>query len=475
MQLLLNVWISGAAGKGLAMALSADWLDRAGGRGGPIYLGIVDALAEAVRAGDLQPGDRLPPQRQVAARLGVDLTTVTRAYSIARERGLVDGAVGRGTFVRTPAEDADEAGAVDLTMNLPPPPHGLALGRLLAETSAAILAHADAAILMGYHPGFGATGQRAAGARWLAPALGQVAPDRVLVAPGAQAALAAVLSMLRRRGDALVVEPLTYPGAIGLARHLGLRLVVCPTDEAGPVPEALDEVCARERPAAIYLVPTLQNPTTTTTTPARRGEIARIARAREAWIVEDDPYARLLDHPAPAIAALAPERTFHVATLAKTLSPGLRIAYLVCPPDWAERAADALRALAQMPPPLMAAVATRWIQEGAAEAVLAGVRTEARARREIARRLLPQALGAPESLHVWLPLAGEAASQRLRAEGQARGMALVTAEAFCAGPEAGAGLRLSLGGPARRAVLERALGALAGLVADPPAPRSGVV
>lgn len=457
------------------MSLNDGWLDRVGASGGPIYLAIVEALAQAIRSGDLQPGDRLPPQRQVAARLGVDLTTVTRAYSAARERGLADGTVGRGTFVRAPAEDAGEAGLVDLTMNLPPPPHGLALGRLLAATSADILAHADPAILMGYHPGFGAAGQRAAGAYWLSPGLGEVEPDRVLVAPGAQAALAAVLSMLRRRGDALVVEPLTYPGAIGLAHHLGLRLVPCPTDDAGFVPDALAEICARERPAAIYLVPTLQNPTTTTTTLARRREIARIATAEEAWIVEDDPYARLLETPLPALAALAPERTFHVATLAKTLSPGLRVAYLVCPPGWADRTTDALRAVALMPAPLMVAVATRWMQDGTAEAVLAGVRAEAIARREIASRRLPGAVGAPQSLHVWLPLSDEAASERLRAEGQARGLALVTSEAFRAGPGGGAGARLSLGGPARRASLERALGELAALVAEAPPSRSAVV
>jgi len=154
----------------------AAWLSQAQGRDGPIYAAIVAALGEAIRAGELQPGDRLPPQRAVAERLGVDLTTVTRAYGLARSLGLVEGTVGRGTFVRAPTED-DEAGLVDLSMNLPPPPQGLALGALISETVQAILARTDPAVLMAYHPGFGAPGQRRAGAAWLSG--GSLSPPKL--------------------------------------------------------------------------------------------------------------------------------------------------------------------------------------------------------------------------------------------------------------------------------------------------------
>lgn len=453
---------------------SMGWLDRARGQQGPIYLAVVRALGEAVRAGELQPGDRLPPQRAVAEQLGVDLTTVTRAYAAAQAQGLVEGAVGRGTFVRARTDDEDP-GLVDLSMNLPPPPEGLSLGRLLRETTAAILERADAGILMAYHPGFGTAGQRAAGGRWLAPVLGEVAPERLLVSPGAQAALAALFATVCRPGDAVVCEPLTYPGFLGVAQQLGLRLIACPTDAAGLIPEALEELCQRERPAALYLVPTMQNPTASTLPLARREALARTAERAGIWIVEDDPYSRLLEAPPPAIAALAPARTFHVATLAKCLSPGLRIAYLVCPPAWTERVAEALRAVALMPPPLMAATATRWIQEGAAETLLQAVRSETRARRALAAAALPQAVGGPENIHVWLPLPAGASAERLQLAAQARGLALVTAPTFAAGSEHPAGARISLGGPSQRAVLERALRSLADALADGAPVRRAVV
>jgi DNA-binding transcriptional MocR family regulator len=441
---------------------SSDWTGRVRRSDGPIYAAVADALETAIRSGELHPGDRLPPQRALAQRLGVDLTTITRAYDLARQRGLLDGTVGRGSFVRQPPEDADPV-LVDLSMNLPPPPQGLVLSELLRRTADAILTASDASVLMAYSAGFGTSGQRAAGAAWLAPLLGQVAVDRLLIAPGAQVALTATLSALLGPGDALVVEQLAYPGVIGAARMLGVRLVPCCCDKNGLIPEALAELIDRERPRALYLTPTLQNPTTATLPAARRRAIASIAEARDLWLIEDDPYSLLTAAPLPAIASLAPERTVYIATLAKTLSPGLRIAYLAAPPPLLAPIGEALRTLCVMPSPLMAAVATRWIQEGIARDLLHAVREEARARRAIAAKLLPAAIGAPESIHVWLPLRDRASAGRLQTAAAARGLALLTDEAFASGSGQPAGARISFGGPSRRSGLEKGLKALAEL------------
>ena len=441
------------------------WLQRVRSQEGPLYLAIVRALEQAIAEGELQPGDRLPPQRDLAARLGVDFTTVTRAYSVARTLGLLEGAVGRGSFVRARTED-DEAGLVDLSMNLPPPPEGLSLGAMLQETVTAILQRADPTVLMAYHPGFGAPGQRRAGAEWLAPCLGERSPDCLLLSPGAQAALAAVLGTLCRPGDTVVAEPLTYPGFKGVAAQLGLRVIACASDEQGVVPASLEDVCRREQPKVAYLVPTTQNPTAVTMPAKRRREVAGVVSQAGAWLVEDDPYSRLYDTPPAAVSSFLPERSVYIGTLAKTLSPGLRIAYIACPgPDEATRFAEALRAIVLMPAPLMAALATTWIREGRAEMLLGAVRAEARARRALAARIVPTAEGPAESLHVWLPLPPGVSPERLRLTAQRRGLALVTHEAFAVAPDAPAGVRLSLGGPGRRQVLEGALGNLAELLA----------
>lgn len=242
-------------------------------------------------------------------------------------------------------------------------------------------------------------------------------------------------------------------------------------------PDELQRICRAERPGAIYLIPTLHNPLTTTLRADRRQRLARVVKDSGAWLIEDDPYSRLLEDPPAALAAVLPERAFHITTLAKAISPGLRIAYLLGPPgEPLDRATEALRTLALMPAPLMAAVATAWIREGEAEALLKGVRAEARARRALAAEALPTAIGSAESLHVWLPLPDMAAAEHLRRAAQDQGLALVTADAFAADDMPPAGVRISLGGPAKRATLTGALRRIPGLLdARRPVTRPAIV
>lgn len=447
---------------------TAVWLRRVDRDDGPIYLAILKALEAAIREGELQAGEQLPPQRAVAASLGVDFTTVTRAYAAARSRGLVEGTVGRGTFVKGRAAE-DDAGLIDLSMNLPPPPQGLSLGRLLRDTTRVILESTDAAALMAYHPGVGSRAQKAAAAAWLEPCLGQVAHERLLVCPGAQTALAAILSVLAAPGDRIVVEPLTYPGIRSLAAHLGLTLVPCPVDEEGFRPADLERICAEQAPRAIYLIPTLQNPTASTMGAARRRQVADVARKAGVAIIEDDAYGRLPVEPAPALASFAPELTYHVATVSKALSPGLRTAFIAAPdPLAAQNLGEALRAISLMASPLTLGVTTAWIRDGTAEAVLAGVRAEAQARQALVRQILPQASGGPEGVHAWLDLPARWDPRVLREAAQGRGLSLVATEAFAVGPRVRNGVRISLGGPAKQSVLAEALRGVARLLAAEP-------
>src|SRR5262249_30577365 len=150
--------------------------------------------------------------------------------------------------------------------------------------------------------------------------------------------------------------------------------------------------------------------------------------------------------PLPPIATLAPELTYYVSTLAKCLSPALRIAYLVVPGSRkAGRVAAALRATAAMASPLTAGIATPWIENGTANAVLSAIRAEAVARQRDAARIMPAGFAAtqPESFHLWLSLKapwtrGEFAS-RLRS--QATGVVISDAFAVGTPPEA---IRISL-------------------------------
>jgi DNA-binding transcriptional MocR family regulator len=113
----------------------------------------------------------------------------------------------------------------------------------------------------------------------------------------------------------------------------------------------------------------------------------------------------------------------------------------------------------------MAAVASSWIRDGAAERLLAAVRKEARVRRALAAEVLPRATGAAEGIHVWLDLPPGWDAARVRRLAQDQGLSLVTAEAFATGEHYPNGLRISLGGPAKAATLRRALEGVAAVVA----------
>ena len=440
------------------MQVHIRWLDRAREGEGPIYLRVVASLGLAIQDGELGPGDRLPPQRSAAEHLGVDLTTISRAYSRARELGLIEGAVGSGTFVRANAGEEDLTGAVDLSMNVPPPVRGAPIGKRLSVTLQEILASTDTAALMGYHVGPASPGQASLAQAWLRPCLGDVARGRLAVSAGAQSALHAVLTLLMQRGETLLVEPLVYPGVLAAARQLGLRLEPLPVDAHGVVPAGLEDFARRTGAKTAYLCPTFQNPTGVTLGEARRREIADALERTGTTLIEDDAYGRLPAHPVLAIAHHAPERTWHIATVAKTLSPGLRVAYVAAPTEAAtDRLVDCLRATALMPCPLTVALVSRWIRDGQAETVLGDIRAEAVERRALAAEILPAATGGAESLHVWLDLAPGHDEARIQAAARDKGLSLVASSAFCEGPTPRPGLRLSLGGARSQASLRSAL------------------
>ena len=454
---------------------SPTWLPRLAANKGPRFLQIADALQAAVAGGSLRPGERLPPQRQLAAQLDVDLTTVTRAYDEARRRNLLEGRGARGTYVSAPKVAV--TGILDLSMNIPPPPEGVDFDDMLKQGLAQVLMRADNASLMTYHLGGGSEADRAAGATWLAPMFGHLDAGQVVVCPGAQAAIAALILALTEPGDVILAEPVSYPGLRAAAIQFGRRLVAVDADEHGMVPAMLDAACRLHRPALVYLNPTLQNPTAITMPERRRQELAGIAQRCHVRIVEDDPYWLLADAPPPPIATFAPEQVVYISTLSKCLTPGLRVAFvLLRDPIERERFIVALRSFALMVAPLTAALATQWILDGSAGRLMDGVRTEARLRHRMARDILAgQYSGLGDGLHVWLTLpAYWNAAQLAQAAGE-EGIVVTPAEAFATGGGAVNAIRISLGSIQDRGRLQAGLQRLSHLLARRPGTVGGVV
>jgi DNA-binding transcriptional MocR family regulator len=450
-----------------------SWMPDLGEAGGPKYLAISAALARDIEKGRLQAGDRLPPQRELAEALGVDLSTVTRAYAEAQRLGLIDAEGRRGSFVRERAkiQPDDQIAPFETGMNLPPLPVHSSLPARYADLLRSVLTGPSAANRLQYQPGGGAPDDRRAGAAWLAERGIDAHEDNVLVVSGAQTALHALAFSALRPGDAVATGPFVYPGWLATAKRSGLRIVPVDADEEGIDPAALEGACVAGGLQALYVVPSNDNPTTATMSLGRRQEIARIARRHDLKIIEDDAYGLLRSAPLPALATLVPERTWHVATLSKIISPSLRVAYLKVPSvrdAW--ELAGAVHETTVMAPPLNVAVATEWLRTGAWAELVSEVRDECIARQGIVSQVLPKGCyhADPEGYHLWVPLPEQLSAAELLGALAPTGLSVVGSAAFAADPgQQAQRLRISIGGSLTRERLARALSLLDALLYRP--------
>jgi DNA-binding transcriptional MocR family regulator len=423
---------------------------------GAKYLAIADAMQAAVESGRLRAGDRLLPQRDLAARLGVDLTTVTKAYDQARGRGLI-GARGRaGSFILP--QDTIAAGPPprDTGMNMPPEVAGGSLLATWERTASALLRAEGAGGRLHYTPAGGRAADREAGAA-LFGRLGLASePDQLVVAAGAQNALHAIVAPTLRPGDVVACGAHVYSVFLALARRFGLRLAPLASVDAA----SLDALCRTTKVAALYLVPTNDNPTTRTLDIAEREALAAALRRHDVRLIEDDAYGQLPDRPLAPVTSFAPELGFYVASVSKILSPALRVAHVRAPGvrDALALAAE-VHASTVMAPPLDCALVTRWIADGSYARLAAETRAEAKARQAIAASVLPQGSYAAHECgyHLWVPLPAGSDQARVAEALRAAGMTAIPADAFAAGEGGAAALRVSLGGAITRAGLARGL------------------
>ena len=458
-----------------------DWVPDLARGGKPRYIAIADRIAEDLKEGRLMAGDRLPPQRTLAARLAIDFTTVARGYVEARKRGLVESRVGQGTFVRgfpraiPPAFGPARILPVDLSMNLPPEPDDPELIERMRDGLAEVAR--DLVPLLRYQGFGGSPAAKDAASSWLGRRALVPTQDRLFVTPGAHPAIVAILHTLMRPGETLLSEKITYPGIRAIAAQLGLKLVGLAMDDEGILPEALIDACTRHGPKALYLNPILQNPTTLTISGRRRVELAAIVRRFGLPIIEDDAYGFIPPHPLPPFAAIVPDLTWHVAGLAKCIGAGLRAAFVVVPDarsGWPFAAA--LRTANVMASPLTVALATRWIEDGTADTLLRFIRSETAERQALARELLPPGSfrADPLSFNLWVELPKPWTRSAFIAHLRTAQIGVVASDAFTVDGEPGEAVRICLGGPSPRAAIRSALDLISHALEDRPESGLGV-
>lgn len=310
---------------------------------GPKYLALTHALRDAIRQGGLPQGAKLPPVRDLAWAIGLTPGTVARAYTIATAEGLLEAVVGRGTFVAAQRPQLGPSQSLHVERNLD------ARGDVVDMRSPqlpevgqnAALADAMRRVADGIgrdwleYPSLRRDEPlRHALVDWLSDRqLGPIGAEDIVLAHGGQNAINIVLHCcLRGDRPGVFMEELAYPGFRHAARLHRADVVPVALDEQGMRADALDAACRRHAARIVCLTPEAQNPTTARMSADRRAKIVAVARAHDLQIIEDDCYVvPPTDVPVPALRALAPERTWYLASFSKSLSAGLRMGMIVAP------------------------------------------------------------------------------------------------------------------------------------------------
>jgi GntR family transcriptional regulator / MocR family aminotransferase len=364
-------------------------LDRSRPRG--LRSQVEDGLRVAIREGRLPPGTRLPSSRALAVDLGVTRGLVVEAYEQLSAEGYVTTVQGSGTRVNDVAAPAAGHGPVLDGPDTPPLTHDFRTGVPdlgLFPRSAWVRATREALATMpdaelGYLPPAGLPRLRAAVAAYLGRVRGVACEaDQVVMCNGFGHGLSLVLRALADRGVRdVAVEVPGYDGPRGQIAWAGARAVPIPVDGEGVCTAELAASPAR----AAVLTPAHQSPTGVVLSARRRGELADWARAVDGWVVEDDYDAefRFDRHPVGALQGVLPDRVVYHGTLSKSLAPGLRLGWLVVPPDLLDDVLAARRATDGMTASLIQASFAVFLERGDLDRHLRRSRRVYRERRDV--------------------------------------------------------------------------------------------
>lgn len=347
----------------------------------PLYIQLRDQLRALVHTGDLRPGDRIPASRELAVQLGVHRTTVANAYAELESEGLIEGHVGRGTFIRgngnglkfTPPAPpvlggnggvrweslfADERGeeALDRLMadapenavsfvTAKPAEECFPVEELNICVSAVMRRELKEILRLGPSDGYPPLKEELLE---LLKGEGIAAKDEnLLITSGCQQSLDLLCKAFIRPGDAVILENPTYPGAIAAfsgmrARCLGVpvRTHAEPGSALGMDMTALEATLVANRVKLIVVMPDFQNPTGTSMPVASRRKLLELAGRHQVPVVEDHIYARLngREERLPSLKQLdRANQVIHIDSFSKVGFPGLRVGWVVAPPAAIER------------------------------------------------------------------------------------------------------------------------------------------
>lgn len=441
---------------------------------------LFDQIRDAVVSGRVAQGDRLPPSREIAGQLGISRHTVTTVYGRLVAEGYLEGRAGGGTFV-APTAPAPGSGAargrrrdgrpasplrpanvvIPNEPNIEPaPPGGFDLRIGLPDPALFPLRRWKQSVATTLHSPpagdpdpAGVPALRRSLARWVGRSRGvEATGEQVMVVTGAQQAVDLIARVVLRPGDHVAVEEPGYHPVRRLLDALGMRVVPVRVDHDGLVVDAIPT-----RVRAVYTTPSHQSPTGAALTLSRRRALLAFADRHDAVVIEDDYDSehRHSDRPLEPLHRLDDHgRVIYVGTFSKTLSPALRVAFVVWPEPLVEAAVAWRDLMDGRPAAGMQQALHRFITDGFLEQHLRRVRKVYRERHHVvagwidgcaARGLLVAGPANHAGLHVAATLPGGVAEATVRDLARRRGVALTEYAPYCASRPERDGLLIGYG------------------------------
>ena len=271
----------------------------------------------------------------------------------------------------------------------------------IAQASQAVLANSPGPVLQygateGYQP------LREGISSFMASKGATVTPDGLIVTTGSQQALDLIGKTMISPGDKVIVEAPTFLATIQCFRLYGAHIIGAPIDANGVDVEKLEALIEEHKPKLVYLIPTFGNPSGATLSLERRKRILAIAARTQTLVVEDDPYGELYFDASPPPSLLALSDTVpgsrdwlaHCGSFSKILSPGLRVGWMIAPPELLAKATMCKQFSDAHTSNLTQAICAHYLTQDRLNATLAVVRKTYAERARVMAESLRRELGA---------------------------------------------------------------------------------
>ncbi|MEE1250462.1 MAG: PLP-dependent aminotransferase family protein [Lachnospiraceae bacterium] len=333
----------------------------------PIYIYLADTLEQDIFSGKLTPGTKLPPQRELADYLDINLSTVTRAFKLCEQRGLICSVVGNGTYISSDAAsnsllmlNSPNRNIIEMGAILP----NIEINKFVSSYLQDMSTEPDFYKLLQYGTIEYDDLQIRATQKWLSYFSISSSKEQILFSTGSQNGIFAILASLFHSGDRIATMPTIYPGLKVAAKILGIHLIPLHLENGEITEDVLRYACNTQNVKGFYFIPDFHNPTSELLSVSTRKLIANFCEKEKIPCMEDAIYSLFMPNPPAPICSFAPNQGIFISSTSKILAPGLRLAVIHSPKAFYPAIKETLYGMQISPPALLTQLFTRILLSG---------------------------------------------------------------------------------------------------------------